>query len=429
MNKYANLESAAQQNLYRLSLIRGVALLGQFIGLGYFSILDPIGLPVAAIGLILAVYGSITAATFQRSRMDIPITDREFSIHLLVDILFFSMLLFLSGGASNPFVSYFLIPISIAAITLSRAYTAVIALGALAAYSLLMFHSLPLEAIAPSHHTGDRTGSNLHILGMWVNFAVSAGIITYFISQMASALKLHQQQIAQQREAQLRDDQLLAVGTLAAGTAHELGTPLNTMQLTIDEMLSLPDSQSRDDLLLLQQQIDQCRTTLRQLRTTAEQSASKDFPAQPLRSYFNSILERWQLMRPAINPEINFAETAVPPPQVRFHPSIAQSILNLLNNAADVSPEAVTVEISWSQQWVKLSIGDRGPGINPKANIGDNPPFSSSKADGLGLGLFLSQTTVARYGGSFDHRDLVDGGTLTTLRLPIDASQNIEASQ
>lgn len=417
MLENVNLQSTAQQNLYRLSLIRGVALLGQFIGLAYFSVLDPIGLPVAAIGLILAVYGPITAATFQRSRMDIPITDREFSIHLLVDIGFFSMLLFLSGGASNPFISYFLIPISIAAITLSRSHTAVIALVALAAYSLLVFHSLPLEAIAPSHHHSDMPESNLHVLGMWANFAVSAAIITYFISQMASTLKLHQQRIAEQREAQLRDDQLLAVGTLAAGTAHELGTPLNTMQLTIDEMLTLPDCQSQDDLVLLRQQIDQCRTTLKQLRTTAEQSASRDFPAQSMHSYFNSLFERWQLMRPALKAEIHYKETELSAPQVKFHPSIAQSILNLLNNAADASPEAVTVELSWSQHWIEIAIGDRGPGISPEAIDGETA-FSSNKADGLGLGLFLSQTVMARYGGSVNYQDQVDGGTLTILTLP-----------
>ena len=72
---------------------------------------------------------------------------------------------------------------------------------------------------------------------MWANFAISAAIIIYFISRMASALKIQQQEIALQREAQLRDEQLLAVGTLAAGTAHELGTPLNTMKLLVDEML------------------------------------------------------------------------------------------------------------------------------------------------------------------------------------------------
>ena len=112
--------SAARQNLYRLSSIRAVALLGQIVALIYFTLVSPIGLPAAIIALVLAIYASVTVATWQRSRMQVPITDNEFFIHLLIDILFFSLLLYFSGGASNPFISYYLIPISIAAITLSR---------------------------------------------------------------------------------------------------------------------------------------------------------------------------------------------------------------------------------------------------------------------------------------------------------------------
>ena len=118
---YQQTSSAVRQNLIRLSSIRAVALLGQVAALIYFTQISPIGLPATAITLILAVYASVTAATWQRSRMQVPITDNEFFVHLLTDILFFSLLLYFSGGASNPFISYYLIPISIAAITLVAA--------------------------------------------------------------------------------------------------------------------------------------------------------------------------------------------------------------------------------------------------------------------------------------------------------------------
>jgi two-component system, sensor histidine kinase RegB len=410
--------SAARQNLLRLSSIRTVALLGQIVALIYFTLISPIGLPATAIALVLAVYASVTAATWQRSRMQVPITDNEFFIHLLADILFFSLLLYFSGGASNPFISYYLIPISIAAITLSRRYSILVALSAMAAYSLLLKFYMPIAAIAPSHHHGGGNNS-LHILGMWANFAISAGIIIYFISRMASALKIQQQEIALQREAQLRDEQLLAVGTLAAGTAHELGTPLNTMKLLVDEMLV--DSSDNSDLSLLSQQIDQCKTTLKQLLTTAEESQSNRLEVQPVKTYFATVLERWQLMRPTLKTNIRYLEC--PDSSAVFHPTIAQSILNLLNNAADASTN-VDVELSWDNNTATIAIRDYGAGLDAEKMDSLGEAFVTDKSDGLGLGLFLSQATLTRFGGSVSLQNIAasdaKGGTLTRILLPLE---------
>ena len=408
-----NNNAATRENLYVLSLIRGVALLGQVLALIYFTYVQPIGLPVTEIAFVLSVYGSLTAAIWIRSRRAVPIGDREFFVHLLADIAFFSILLFFSGGASNPFVSYLLIPISIAAITLSRRYSIAIAVIALLGYSLLLKYHVAIAALAPSHHQGAASNS-LHILGMWANFAISAAIIIYFISRMASTLKQQEQEIAMRRDAQLRDEQLLAVGTLAAGTAHELGTPLNTMKLIIDEMLLDTDNQS--DVILLNQQIEQCKTTLKQLLTTAEESQSNQLEAQPVQLYLDNVLARWQLMRPLLKSHIQFTDS--PAVNAVFHPTIAQSILNLLNNAADAS-EQVDIEISWDTEIVTMRIRDFGAGLDAAKLETLGQPFVTDKADGLGLGLFLSQATLTRFGGSVSLQNAPEGGTVTQIRLPL----------
>ena len=348
-------DSASRHNLFRLGLIRAVVLLGQGLALLYFTFFKPIDLPTSSIALVLAIYASITIATANRGRVNIPITNREFFVHLLVDIFFFSMLLYLSGGASNPFISYYLISISIAAIVLPPLYTAVIALTTLLCYSLLLSYHIPVSAIAPHNMGHSMAGNNLHIWGMWANFVISAAIITYFVSRMASELRFQQQKIAQHREQQLQDEQLLAIGTLAAGTAHELGTPLNTMKLLVDEMLVKQEKNS--DLDLLSQQIDQCKITLKQLQTTANESSTENYSAQPLHTFFNQLFERWQLMRPELNTTIIYADCPASAPDLKFHPTIAQSILNLLNNAADASPEWVEVAISWTIQRLRWRLG------------------------------------------------------------------------
>ena len=297
------LESAIHHNLYRLSLIRAVVIFGQCLALIYFTTFKPLGLAAAEIAWVLAIYASISVATANRSRFKITITNKEFFIHLLVDIIFFSILLYFSGGASNPFISYYLIPISIAAISLPRAYTASIGLIALMGYSILLNYYIPVTAIAPSHMGHTMAGNNLHVLGMWANFAISAAIISYFVSQIASELELQQKNIAEHREQQLENEQLLAIGTLAAGTAHELGTPLNTMRLLVDEMQFQQPSNS--DINLLSQQIDQCKITLKQLQSTANESSANQYTNQTLHSYFDQLIERWQLMRPELNAKVS----------------------------------------------------------------------------------------------------------------------------
>ena len=417
-------DSASRHNLFRLGLIRTVVITGQGLALAYFSLINPIGLPTSTIALVLAIYASITIATANRGRVNIPITNREFFVHLLVDIFFFSTLLYLSGGASNPFISYYLISISIAAIVLPPLYTGVIALTTLLCYSLLLSFHIPVSAIAPHDMGHSMAGNNLHIWGMWANFVISAAIITYFVSRMASELKLQQQKIAEHREQQLQDEQLLAIGTVAAGTAHELGTPLNTMKLLVDEMLI--QQKKNPDLDLLSQQIDQCRTTLKQLQTTANESSAEVYSPQLLHIYFGQLFERWHLMRPELKTTISYADCPAPAPELKFHPTIAQSILNLLNNAADASPESVDVSISWTDTEIEIQIKDCGEGFDT-ANIIE--PFSSSKPTGLGLGLFLSQSTVTRFGGSVNLQNLVDGGTLTTINLPINLTVKSEDSE
>jgi two-component system, sensor histidine kinase RegB len=410
--------SAARQNLRQLSIIRNIALGGQLLALLFFSQIQDIGLPVTILSLVLAFYGLVIAATWWRSFQSPAITEMEFFGHLFIDVLFFTALLYFSGGASNPFISYYLVPISIAATTLPTRYTWSMTLLSLGAYSWLLANHLPIPALAPSHHHDGN--NNLHIMGMWCNFAVSALLITYFVARMASTLKQQEIQLAQQREDQLRDEQVIGIGTLAAGTAHELGTPLNTMKILVDEMKSEIREEKPDfdeDLSILQQQIEQCRMTLKQLVVTAETSTD-GLDIKSTREYFDKLLERWQVMHPKMQASICYADN-LPECNTSFHPTIAQSLMNLLNNAADASPEQVDVDLSWNTATVEFSIRDYGKGITPKQQEALGKPFHSEKPDGMGLGLFLTQASINRYGGEVTIMPAEGKGTLTRVLLPL----------
>ncbi len=407
--------SAAKQNFRQLSVIRIIAIAGQLIALLIFSQIKDIGLPVFTISMVLALYGLIITLSWWRSFLKPEITKLEFFYHLLIDILFFTILLYFSGGASNPFVSYYLVPISIAATTLPLQYTWGIVLLSLASYSGLLINYLPIPELTPG--ASHEIKNNLHVWGMWCNFALSAILITYFVTRMAYTLKQQETKLAQQREDQLRDEQVIGIGTLAAGTAHELGTPLSTMKILVDEMQAEHPSLNKD-FSILQQQIEQCRITLKQLIATAE-AASNNMEIKPIREYFDKILERWQIMRPKTNININYLDD-LPECTTCFHPTIAQALTNLLNNAADASPNQIDIQLKWSTTMVELNIRDYGAGITTTQLEVLGKPFNSNKPHGMGLGLFLTQASINRYGGEVTiQANNNQQGTLTRVLLPL----------
>ncbi len=430
--------AAPTQNLHRLLIIRCLLLcgLGLLLGISHQGL--ALALPYPQLIVIITAMAAINLLTFARLQRHWPVTRFEFFTQLLIDIIAISLLLYFSGGASNPFVSYYLVPLSIAAATLPTGYAWAIAGLSLLAYSCLLFFNVPLPSLAP-HHGNHGDGINLHIIGMWFNFLLSAALISYFVVKMAGTLRRQQSQIGQHREDNLRDEQLMAVATLAAGTAHELGTPLSTMKILVDEMrddYQQPDFQPdklRDDLTLLAQQLDQCGVTLKQLTYRAQQKNITDTQPQSLSSYCEDLLQRWQLMRPEVNSNIEWPqdpqsiETVIPA-------TVEQSIINVLNNAADASADDIRISINWDTDYLQFDIYDRGRGIPNKLAEQLGKPFITTKGKGLGLGLFLTHASLSRYGGTVKlfNRQINDKGltgTHSEIRIPLAATRAQESKQ
>src|SRR5690606_30498140 len=284
-----------------------------------------------------------------------------FFIQLLLDVLCLSALFYFSGGANNPFISYCLVPICISAATLSWSYTWTITALCVAGYTLLLFFHVALPVLSPVHHHDNHQEINLHIIGMWLNFFISAALITYFVVKMAQDLRLQDELLNQRREDDLRDEQLMAVATLAAGTAHELGTPLSTMKVLLAELREeyRHEPQLYDDLNILSDQVQQCAHTLQNLVGKAEYGKDGQFAAQSLREFCRSIIERWLVMRPEVVANIHIDQDSQDV-ICYLHPTIGQSIINLLNNAADANPENILIHIEWDQVSMRWKIEDNG---------------------------------------------------------------------
>jgi two-component system, sensor histidine kinase RegB len=337
---------------------------------------------------------------------------REFFTYLLLDMGLIISLLYFTGGATNPFITYLLVLIVISAATLSWGHTWLLCLISLSAYGLLLFIHQPLPLLDVQLAN---VGLNLHIVGMWATFIMSALFIAYFVVDMAMAQQQQAKQLAQLREQSLQNEHLMAIASQAAATAHELGTPLTTMAITLKDLQLDVSADLLPDIKLLQQQIGLCKGKLNNLVASARLSHSEPMP---LPTYIHQVLDHWLLMRPQALFQIR--QPADAGPQVSYPQLLQQAIINLLDNAMNVSDKALQLELSWLADCWQLSILDNGPGMP------EDLPSQAIKpsSQGMGIGMLLSQSSIARLGGEVTWQNLPEG-CLCNIKVPVvDANPN-----
>ncbi|MGE5470914.1 MAG: ATP-binding protein [Bacteroidota bacterium] len=408
-------------NLRRLVAVRW-AILATVGGLVLIipGLLD-IPLPRPLLLTVTGVSALFNAIAQWRLRQARTVSPAELLSQLLVDITTLSALLFFSGGATNPLVSLLLPPVAIAALTLPWRAVLGTLVYAVAAYSALMLFYLPLPLPDPSRAT------HLHLVGMWLTFVVSAMMIAWFVVRMTRLIRLRDAELAAAREQALRDERVMAMGTLAAGAAHELGTPLGTMALIAGELAhdfagnpALPDT-ARADIALLRQQIGLCKEIITGLSRRAGAERLENTPLEGADRWLEAIRLHWHAVRPQAGSRLVRASDG-PAPEIAADPRLEQAVLNLLNNAANASgPTPLELRLAWSTRELCIEIRDRGPGFPPAVlELGGQASFPPH-ARGSGIGLMLTRSAIEQLGGRLSLSNPDDGGALARIELPLPA--------
>ena len=378
----------------------------------WFWFTGGVDLPWIPLSLILSVMVVFNTLIFIRLRLDWPVTEKEFFANLLLDVFFLTLVLYFTGGSTNPVVSYYLIPLIISAAVLRPAHTWFIAFLSIAFYTLLLFFYQPLALFAMSGHGAMLSA---HFLGMWINFGFSAVLISWFVVRMAGALKKQSRTIAQNREAGLRNEQIISVASIAAGTAHEMRTPLATMAVTVDE-IGFEHPELKPEMAVLEQQIERCDAVLRELVSTTSEDSK--MITTDIGTLLDSLLEKWRLARPEIK-----LQTKIPEPvlklMVRYDQSLQHALMSLLNNAADASPDFVAMGFEPLPGLVLITIEDHGSGIPDDIAGSLGKMHISGKQGGLGLGVLLSQASIERLGGEVSLIGKQESGTRLEIRFPL----------
>ena len=372
-----------------------------------------IPLPQAPLFAIIGISALFNGLVQWRLRQADDASAYEFFSQLLLDIVALSALVFFSGGATNPLVSLLLPPVAIAALTLPSRCVAAVGMAAIGAYSLLMLYYVPLPLPDATRAT------RLHLIGMWLTFAVSAVMIAWFVVRMTRLIRQRDAELAAARELALRDERVMAMGTLAAGAAHELGTPLATMALLAGELVNDPalPEHAREDIALLRQQISQCKQIITGLSRRAGAERLENAALETADRWLENLRQHWHAARPQASSQL-IIDSAGPAPDLTTDPRLEQALLNLLNNAANASTEPLTIRLAWDEQLIRIDIADHGPGFPPSvlAQGGQNP-FPAHER-GSGVGLMLTRSAIEQLGGHLQLSNLPAGGALAQIELP-----------
>lgn len=371
-------------------------------------------MPLFAVLGIAAAFNTLAARRLHRTN---HATSGELFSQLLFDIVTLSALMFFSGGATNPLISLLLPPLAIAALTLP--VPCVLAAGAIAvaAYSLLLVVYVPL----PMPDAGRAT--QLHLIGMWLTFAVSAAMIAWFVVRLTGLIRQRDAELAAAREQALRDERVLAMGTLAAGAAHELGTPLATMSLLAGELAaefsanpSLPAS-VHEDIALLRRQIAVCKEIITGLSRRAGTERFDSPLLQPADRWLDNLRQHWHAIRPQAASRLIVGSDG-PAPELVADPRLEQALLNLLNNAANATPQPLEIRLAWGSDDLCIDIRDSGPGFPPAVLENAGQHGLPAHAGGSGIGLLLTRTAIEQLGGKLDLSNPDEGGALARIELP-----------
>lgn len=406
----------ALQGLRLLALYRVVTPVFQVITMlviDRFSI-NVMGWPVAS---MVALEVLVAAATLARLQVGPRVGMVELQLQAVLDISLYAAMLYLTGGSENPFAPLLVLPVMIVSIALPARQLWLMAIFTMACYAMPRYHHLPL-----SHPQGEGEIYELHEDGMVVNYILTSAMLVYFSSRLIASLRRHGQVAASAQEAQLRGEAVAAIGALAAGSAHELGSPLGTMSIITAELRHryAADKRLQRDLQLIDRQLQTCTDILLRMADAGDQRRAEAVSGARLDEFILATVNRVQSLKPEATIRTQL-DSATEPPWIAIEETLRHTIANVIQNAVRASPQHVQVAVDWSHGQLEVIVTDRGPGFSPEALeiLGKRIDRAQRSPYGLGVALLLGAETLQRLGGSFALMNNADGGARVELRVPL----------
>ncbi len=401
--------------LRTLVALRWLAIAGQtgavFVASRYIGLdlrLDLCGLAIGA-SVLFNIVALLSNPASKR------LNERTTTLTLLFDVTQLAVLLYLTGGLSNPFSLLLLAPVTVAATTLALKSTILIGLAVVADITFLVFQNAPL------HLSDGRMIAQPSVLiyGMWVSMVIGVLFVAGYARRITLDNHSMSQALSATQLALAREQQLTALGGVVAAAAHELGTPLATIKLVStelsEELIDRPDL--LEDVKLIADQSERCRYILKEMGRSGRDDALMRHA--PLMTVIEEAAEPHLNRGKDVVVRLNgapFRDQSTPQPFITRQPEIVHSLRNLIQNAVDYAKSTVWIDVTWDDDTVGVSVGDDGWGY-PADLVGSlGEPYVGTRRraggttdrpgyKGMGLGLFIAKTLLERTGATLSFRN------------------------
>ena len=418
-------------SLRTLIVLRWLTILGQSAAVLTASLGLHFPLPLWPCLIVIAFSAAVNVGAMARvRRLEASLPDgRQTAIHLGFDIFQLGVLLALTGGLENPFCLLLVAPVTIAAASLPARPALILGLLALVAVGVLFFWSAPLPWRAHEHFHLPL----LYRLGMAMALVTGVVFTAGYAWRVAADAEKLELALATTQDVLQREQRLAALGGLAAAAAHELGTPLATIQVVAKELqrASPPDSEAAEDAALILQQAERCRGILTQLSQQPEGDDAL-YADVALKALLEEVVEPHRGFDLAFEVLVK-TPPGQPAPRVRRMPEVVHGLSALVENAADFAASTVRVQAVVDAGWIEIDVLDDGPGFAGDILPRLGEPYVTSRPQGkarqalaaqiaaaarpsrrrapveapiapsqggMGLGFFIARTLLERAGGT-----------------------------
>ena len=416
-------DATNRKNLLQLVHLRWIAVAGQVATISVAVVVFRVGLPLAPMAMVLAFLVVLNGVSLWWLKRAETVNNSELFLALMLDMTALTAQLYLSGGATNPFISLFLLQITLGAVLLERRSTWVlVGLTAVCFAGLTAFYQ-PLKLTDPG--TGHLF--NLHIQGMLACFLLDSTLLVIFVERISRNLRVRDAGLADLRQRAAEEDHIVRMGLLATGAAHELGTPLATLSVILNDWRAMPslaaDAQLVQEIADMEGEVRRCKTILSGILLSAGEARGESPTITSVKDFLDGLIRDWGILHPAV--ALHYRCAFKGDIRIVSDAALRQVVCNVLDNAFDASPAWVSFTADRVDEMIVITVNDRGAGFTPAVLADLGKPYNSTKGrQGGGLGLFLVTNVVRKLGGSVIARNEPLGGATVTLSLPFGRAQN-----